>query len=91
MRRDEVLREAERLINADRRDTYGEVRENFETIAGLWSVWLGVKVGAVDVAAMMIMVKAARLKVSPEHVDSWVDIAGYAALGAEVADDSMGA
>jgi hypothetical protein len=31
----------------------------------------------------MVAVKQARLIISPNHEDSWVDIAGYAALGGE--------
>ena len=36
-------------------------------------------------AIVMIQVKIARLQESPDHVDSWTDIAGYAALGAQLA------
>jgi hypothetical protein len=32
----------------------------------------------------MIAVKLARLKTSPDHIDSWVDLAGYAAIGGEL-------
>jgi hypothetical protein len=34
---------------------------------------------------MLALLKIARLKNSPNHRDSWVDIAGYAACGAECA------
>jgi hypothetical protein len=36
-----------------------------------------------DVAAMLALLKIARLQQSPNHRDSWVDLAGYAACGAE--------
>lgn len=36
-----------------------------------------------DVALMLAMVKMARLANDPSHKDSWIDIAGYAACGAE--------
>jgi len=36
-----------------------------------------------DVALMMALLKIARLKGNPIHGDSWVDLAGYAACGAE--------
>ena len=32
------------------------------------------------------VLKVARLMETPKHEDSWVDIAGYGACGAEVAD-----
>jgi hypothetical protein len=38
-----------------------------------------------DVAQMMVLMKIARLENSPHHLDSWVDVAGYAACGAELA------
>lgn len=37
-----------------------------------------------DVAIMTILVKIARLANTPSHADSWADIAGYAACGAEI-------
>ena len=37
------------------------------------------------VALMMALLKVARLIKSPEHLDSWVDLAGYAACGGEIA------
>ena len=36
-----------------------------------------------DVAAMMIMLKVARVRNGKAKDDSWVDMAGYAACGAE--------
>lgn len=38
-----------------------------------------------DVAAMMILMKTSRLATSPLMADHWVDIAGYAACGGEIA------
>jgi hypothetical protein len=34
---------------------------------------------------MMIQLELARIKTSPEHADHWIDVAGYAACGGEVA------
>jgi hypothetical protein len=44
------------------------------------------KLTAVDVAMMLIDVKLARLENDPAHADSWIDVAGYAACGAEVGE-----
>lgn len=66
---------------------YGDARENFERIAALWEVYcrdLGRPFAPADVAAMMALVKLSRLAESPGHADSWVDLAGYAALGSAV-------
>ena len=37
----------------------------------------------------MMLVKIARLMEAPHHTDSWVDIAGYAAVTAEAIADSL--
>ena len=39
---------------------------------------------------MMALLKIARVKYNPRHADSWVDIAGYAACGAECAGAMCG-
>ena len=38
MKRDEILRQAETLINGARAADYGDAKENFKNIADLWSV-----------------------------------------------------
>lgn len=69
---------------ADRGEQYGTVKDNFETIAGIWSQLLKTKVTPAQVALCMIGVKQSRLIHDPESVDSWVDLAGYGACGGEV-------
>ncbi len=83
--RDEILETAGSLINGDRRQTYGDAADSFGRIAGLWTIILDHDVSPGDVARCMVAMKLARLSGSDEHRDSWIDIAGYAALGAEVA------
>jgi hypothetical protein len=84
--RETVLADAARLISGERASEYGDPRESFEKIALHWSVIVGTDVTADMVARMMIALKLVRLDNTPTHLDSWVDVAGYAALGAEVAD-----
>lgn len=91
----DMLREAAKVIE-DRHKTYGPPTKNFENIARLWNAFaLGCanaknvdyvipEFSAADVAIMMALVKIARLAETPDHVDSWTDIAGYAACGREV-------
>ena len=79
--RADLLREAERIVDGDRDAQYGNTRENFGRTAALWSAYLGVEITAEDYAAMMALVKVSRIRYSPEHRDSWVDLAGYAACG----------
>ena len=69
-----------------RGENYGDVRQNHQRIASLWSVVLGQDVTPEQVALCMTCLKVARLIETPAHEDSWVDIAGYGACGAEIAD-----
>lgn len=46
---------------------------------------MGTEITPVNVAAMMALLKIARTKANPAYLDSWVDLAGYAACGAEAA------
>jgi Domain of unknown function (DUF6378) len=56
----------------------------FEQIAQRWSLTLGMKVNPVQVVLCLIDLKLARLVRDPKHLDSQVDVAGYAAVLREV-------
>lgn len=86
-----LLTDAADVINGERAGDYGPAIRNFEKIADLWTALRpetpeGFKVTfePSDVATMLMCVKLARLQNTPDHEDSWKDIAGYAALGHEV-------
>lgn len=81
--RETVLQTAQNLVMGDRNRDYSDPRENFSQTAGLWSEYLGVAIKPHDVAVLMILAKVARLSTSPGKQDNWIDIAGYAACGAE--------
>jgi hypothetical protein len=81
--REHVLRTAEQLVMGDRNKDYSDPSDNFRQTADLWEAYLGTPIKAHDVAVLMILAKVARLSVSPDKADSWIDIAGYAACGAE--------
>lgn len=82
--RSAVLKEAELIVNGNREAEYGNAEDNFNTIAMLWSVYTDAEITPKDVAAMMILLKVARTKSGHGKDDTWIDIAGYAACGAEV-------
>jgi hypothetical protein len=92
VKRVKILQEAEQLVSGARQEEYGPPTQSFSRIA-LTMTALGFRApggGNImphDVALLMICVKLARLVNSPEAMDSWTDVAGYAALGAECADD----
>ena len=84
-----VLTEALKAVTGQRQTDYGTVEDNFQNIANLWNAYFQTSskgipnINTTDVAAMMALMKVARLIHSPGHRDSWVDLAGYAACGAE--------
>ena len=84
MKRKDILDTAKGYVTKDRASDHGDMENNFRTIAMYWSVHLGVPVSATDVSVMMTMLKVARIKSNPKHVDNWVDGAGYLACGGEL-------
>lgn len=83
-----LLREAESIVSGPRAASYGPPEDNFRRIADFWSTYLRERLPHIDiwlqpndVATMMILLKVARLIESPNHKDSYTDIAGYAACG----------
>lgn len=88
--RQRVLREAEKCVCGHREQDYGTPEDSFQKIGNLWTVYLNYakKIDAEDVAAMMALLKIARISENPQHMDSWVDLAGYAACGGEIAGKS---
>ena len=82
--RGQVLDTAKEYVTKDRAADHGNMEDNFSTIGKYWSVHLGVDVSATDVAVMMTLLKAARIKSNPSHPDNWVDACGYMACGGEI-------
>lgn len=86
--RKEILDAAKRCVCGDREQDYGSPENNFQTIADLWNAYLkgGKKtaIDAVDVAAMLALLKIARIGSGHAKQDNWVDLAGYAACGGEI-------
>jgi len=80
---EEFLRHAAGVVRKRHRD-HGEPAATFELIAARWSQVLGTEVTAAQVAMCMIDLKLVRLIHDPAHLDSLVDVAGYAACLSEV-------
>ena len=85
MRRKEILEAAEKCVCGDRDKQYGSPENSFKLIAQLWSVYLERHVTPRDVAAMMGLMKIARIRAGKKD-DNWIDLAGYAACGGEIDD-----
>jgi hypothetical protein len=84
MNRAEILDTAKEYVTRDRAVTHGDAEQNFNMVALYWSAHLGRNIKSHDVAVMMALMKLARMKANPAHVDSAVDLAGYAAIGGEI-------
>jgi hypothetical protein len=67
-----------------REGIYGSPRELFVHVAARWSLTLGIEVTPAQVALCLIDLKLARLTRNLSHLDSIVDVAGYAACLREV-------
>lgn len=85
MTRAETLDKAKQCVCGQRENDYGSPEDNFLTIAKLWSAYKNVDFSANDVAMMMALLKIARIRTGTATEDSFVDLAGYAACGAEIA------
>jgi Domain of unknown function (DUF6378) len=79
MNAEQLLHHAADVV-ARRRREYGDPVALFEAVAARWSLTLGTKVSAAHVALCMIDLKLARLAHDPKHLDSIVDVAGYAGI-----------
>lgn len=79
MENGDVLDRAKKVVDErDRQARYGPPEEFMGRLAKMWGGYLGIEVKPTDAAMMMALLKAARLKTSPDHEDSLVDFAGYA-------------
>ena len=78
----ELFDECESIVG-DRGQDYGEAKESFSRIAGLWSAYLKIEVSAKDVALMLSLFKIAREQGKPKR-DNIVDGINYLALSEQL-------
>ena len=88
MNRTEILEAAKQAVTVDRAATHGDAERNFGLTATYWSAHLDAEVTPEDVAVMMTLLKLARIRSNPAHVDSWTDGCGYLACGGEIATEA---
>lgn len=88
------LKEADKIINGERQDSYGAPEDSFPIIAGYWNVFLAAKLKALgidvkdllsplDTTNMMVLFKQARKLGQRPSRDNYVDSCGYEAIGAD--------
>ena len=85
MNREQTLKKAIEMVTGHREEDYGSPEDSFDLIARLWGDYLNRRITAVDVSAMMGLLKIARIGTGWATEDSFVDLAGYAACGCEIA------
>lgn len=90
MTREEILTAAKRCVCGEREQDYGSPERNFQAIANLWEDYLATKghgvvdIAPTDVAAMLALLKIARIASGHAKDDNWIDLAGHAACGGEL-------
>ena len=92
-----ILDEAKRCVCGQREQDYGSPENNFRLIASLWEPYIrtrcvsdgaDVSIQPEDVAMLMALLKIARICSGTGTADSFVDLAGYAACGGEIAGEN---
>ena len=87
MRAEHLLQQAASIVDRRRR-TYGQPTELFEHVARRWSPVLGVNITPAQAMLCLVDLKVARLAHDPGHLDSIIDIGGYAGCLAELLPDA---
>ncbi|UPT63344.1 MAG: DUF6378 domain-containing protein [Hyphomonadaceae bacterium JAD_PAG50586_4] len=74
-------------VTEDRRDVYGAPEDTYRRISAMRAVVDECADPQLREILAMIVTKVARLVQTPDHLDSWVDVAGYARCGVMLLDD----
>nr|DAR72189.1 MAG TPA: hypothetical protein [Caudoviricetes sp.] len=93
MKKIEFLDEVKDIVT-EREGQHGKPAKTHRAIAELWSIYLSektgipVKIDAADVAMMQIQAKVGRfISGQSDHMDTVLDIAGYAACAGEIVSE----
>lgn len=74
-------------VTEDRRDIYGDPQDTYRRISTMRVVVDECRDPQIREILGMIVTKVARLVQTPNHLDSWVDVAGYSRCGVMLLDD----
>lgn len=94
MERADILNAAHACVCGDRDRDYGSPEDSFHVIGELWETYIKEKcvghpeadvcIVPEDVAALLGLLKIARIATGTCKADNWIDLAGYAACGGEL-------
>lgn len=85
-KRADILEKAKNCVCGSREEDYGSPEDNFSVIATMRNAFTRTSMFTAEkVAAMLSCVKLARIGSGRYKEDNWVDLAGYAACGGEIA------
>ena len=99
MKRSEILATATELINGDRAQQYGDAKTTHQAIEDIVNILYTIQQEEVTAGrskgfppataayVFQIATKMVRAARSPRKLDTWIDIAGYAALAGEAVSD----
>ena len=89
--RPEILDEAKRIVCGERESQYGSPENNFNIAAELFSAYLRgryniqITLNALDTSMLLALLKISRIAGGRIKADNFIDLAGYAACGGEIA------
>jgi len=89
-KRDEILSTArDTTAHENRGRTHGNVQQNMQHTAALFSAYLGHLVTPTDVGQLMVLLKSSRIKSGIPITDHFVDQAAYSAISGEMAYEAQ--
>lgn len=93
--RADILSCASACVLRDRAAIHGRAENGFDAIAQVWAALDQARGdrprSGADVALYLAGLKLIRAATNPAHADNWIDLAGYAACGGEIATGGGGA
>lgn len=79
-----ILHEAIDITQGARAKAYGDAAENWQTTVDIFNAMTGYELTPAEGVKFAFAMKFARLKNSPDHHDSVVDLAGYSWVYSQV-------